>query len=158
MNSSQFKPLDITQAKHIGVTVPLAWLGGIFVLGLTFHTWIFDVFGLITSNVYAGDQSKLSERVEKIEATLVQVQRTTAATNTKLDFSTALGYLRGLQNDLKNHRANPENTPAWRLTEQTMEGNVMLAQQYTTCIRKKEPSCDLLLEQLMPALLRNSGP
>lgn len=149
------KPIDLTKAKHIGVTVPVIWLAALVGVGFFFQPWLVKTFDLMTGTAYAADQQKLVEKVAGIEANQVTLQTAVDGINTKLDFSTALGYLRGLQSDLRNHRANPQNTPEWRLAEQQLVDSTKLADRYANCIRKKEQGCALLLEQLTPALFRN---
>lgn len=132
LNIAKLKAIDLSQARHQLVTMPLYWAAILVVIGFTAKETIADVFGLVTVS-----------RVDHIESTLDEL-------TLEVRMANATRQLRQFQDDLERHDEQRVDTNNWRIIRRDLVNKINLATEYKRCVfrNKKEEDCSVIRDQL----------
>ncbi len=137
VNLKSIPSIDLSQAKHQLVTVPLIWLAVIFVAGWVGKPWLADAVGFVTVAQAEQQAKAVKELGDKFDDHITEFRA-----------GLAFQMMRGLSRDLAEHNNNPHDTLAWREKQRRLETKVRLATEYKTCVVSESENCHILKEQL----------
>ena len=131
------KAINLTQAKHQLVTMPLYLVGTLFIAGWMAKPWLPDVIGFVTK----------AEAAEQAIAVRELGEQVTMLT-TEFRMNGAYQMVRTTEKDLAEHEEIVANTLEWRVEKRGLEKKATLAREYKSCLQSEMPNCHLIQQQL----------
>ncbi len=150
MDEAEMNTVSLLKLKDHPVTVPLIWLGIIFMSG-----WLGKPMAkaALAAEFYTQDQARahvnqVTSRLDTIENTQGRMSKTMDADISERKAAGAFQLLRALSADLAAHRQLPKTAPGWSERDRLLVEQVDLAHEYKDCVMNERPKCDIIQRQI----------
>lgn len=156
-NEDMNVPVNIAKLKSHPVTMPLMWVGVIFMAGWMIRPAMIaymetDFFTKAEAAEHVDDIAqkldKIEAKMEKAEARQVQQDRKIEAHISEFRAATAFQMVRGLEADLARHQEANDGGEGWARENRHLQEQVKLAHEYKDCIMHRLNHCDVIQKQI----------